>query len=185
MLTWTISSSPLSGREINRDGSFSLELRKRLFKWKGEHKLVFSTREDKKLGRRNMLRDCKRSIQETRYSAAGSNLTRIQAHILSQLPETWRVCVPPAMELAHERHFRNDERNSQIFRCQPCLTAVRRSQGYVPGRVFPLLSAPLYLRSADAAIKAALCRFGFRLRPSRHRQRVRAIVREVFLIVVS
>jgi integrase/recombinase XerD len=39
---------------------FSLELRKRLFKWKGQHQLVFSTRDGKKLGRRNMLRDTKR-----------------------------------------------------------------------------------------------------------------------------
>ena len=39
---------------------FSFELRKLLFRWKNEHQLVFSTRDGRKLGRRDVLRDVKR-----------------------------------------------------------------------------------------------------------------------------
>jgi integrase/recombinase XerD len=43
---------------------FSFELRRLLYKWKSEHQLVFPTRRGRKLGRRDVLRDVKRTCKE-------------------------------------------------------------------------------------------------------------------------
>jgi len=43
---------------------FSFELRKLLYRWRSEKQLVFSTRQGKKLGRRDVLRDVKRTCKQ-------------------------------------------------------------------------------------------------------------------------
>lgn len=74
----------------------SFELRKMLFRWKGEHRLVFSTADGKKLGRRNMLRDVKRLSEDLGIGPVERTIHALRHTFCNSLPQKWRLSSAPA-----------------------------------------------------------------------------------------